>query len=159
MATVNEFAVDTSEEQDLSVTEGKLRPITLEMPECIHNFDGDKDRKWDLIALATGPKCQKGRDILGEVFGLKYWFMQLSTIRGNQGKPQQVVRTVLFNGADQPYYFFSRGVEESLRLMISVCGDKVFNPPKPIVVAESHDSGGKRFYAITPAPRQYETEE
>lgn len=147
------------EEHDIAISENGLRPVSEDKPVCEHNFPDNKDIQWELMSLATGSNCKKGREIINEVFGLKYWFMENTTINGQGGQAVAVTKTVLFNGSDQPYYFYSKGVERSLRLLVSIFGKEVFDPPKPIMIAQSNDSAGRTHYSIIRAPKSYETEE
>ena len=157
----NELAELKSTQDDLEApsTSDSLTPITQSTPECLHNFQGDEHEQWKLSCFATGNSCNPGQDIVDQVFGLKYWYVHLVTLKNNQDEHVTQPRTVLIDGANNAYGFVSQGVYKSLRNMVAHLGNKPFDPPIPIVVRNQSQNGGRKFFSIEPANEKYVEEE
>ena len=138
---------------------GGLRPLSKTSPECHHNFIGTSRERWGYISKAKGPDCKPGSEILDQIFPLKHYLMHEVTIGGQTGPAKRVVQTILMDVSGNAYKFTSKGVEESLRLMVSEIAPDEWQEPIPIVVRSTTGSGGRRYYTITPADERYVEEE
>jgi hypothetical protein len=138
--------IEVSPDQDLTTFRSKL--------SAIHNFDVGPLEAWKLTAFAAGPGCRPGKEILGQTFPLRYWFLHQVGIQQEDGEIVQVIRTVLFDPSGNAYSFSSEGVYASLKLLIQSMGDGPYDPPLSIVVREKSVRSGRAFYWIEPAPER-----
>lgn len=127
-------------------------------PPAITNLQSDDPMElWRMTAAATGPSCKEGLEILNQTFPLVYWFCHEATVNNPDRGPIKTVRTVLIDGSGNAYGFVSAGVYDSLRMLVGLVGPGPYDPPMMIQVSSRDKKGGRRFYAIEPAPSRADT--
>ena len=78
----DEIDKQVADKQNLPTTAPEIAPLPMlpigdGQPDFLyHNFDGDKMRKWQLVAFATGSEVSSGDEWAGKEFDLKYWLIR-----------------------------------------------------------------------------------
>ena len=143
--------------------DGLIEPISCDIlsiggggsGEMRHNFPADDpDEMWHLSSLASGPECNSGSDIIGQVIDMRYWLVHEVEIMDDDGTLTRSVRTVLIAKNGAAYSFVSTGILRSLQMFLQCYGLGPYDDPRPVQVIQSDTKGGRRILHLRPAPKK-----
>ncbi len=154
----DEIDKQVADKQNLPTTAPEIAPLPMlpigdGQPDFLyHNFDGDKMRKWQLVAFATGSEVSSGDEWAGKEFDLKYWLIHSARINGKTpGEVIDALRTVLVSPDGEAIAFVSDGIAIALQRMVRHIGMGPYVPPIRVKVVKIKTRNGNTYFKIEPA--------
>lgn len=115
----------------------------------IHNFDGDRQNRWRLTAIASSSEPLGFDQIPAEGLSIKYFYANPVEIDKGQGEYVDATRVVLIDPVGRAYAFVSQGIAKGLGQIISIFGWGPYDPPLRCRVTATKTKRG-HIYNIVP---------
>lgn len=117
---------------------------------AVHNFAGDAETQFRLNHIAVGPPTASGREMIGEVIPVQYYYIHQVESVDNRGEVSRWPRVVLITPDLKSYAFGSWGVFDAVRIMIRHFGRAPWAPPRNVKVKQVTTRNGHSMLTLDP---------
>ena len=118
---------------------------------AIHNYAGTSEQMFIFTSKCTGSEVLPGGEHVGDIIGLKYWYVFPVQFEDGMGEITTGLRTVLVAADGQTYGFGSSGIAASLLRVVQAYGAGPWEQPIALRISQTQTRKGRRFFRLEPA--------